>query len=403
MKRLLVAGAAAAAAALVAFGVWLGGELYRPYQGYPASIVVNIPPGTSAPAVARLLAERGVLHRRLPFLVRYAAARWRHTLKAGEYVFDRPLSPLDVYRKLVLGEVRLYSVLIPEGSDRFDIARILHRELGMDPREFLRVTEVRGLVHDLDPQAATLEGYLYPDTYRFGEAATPARVVETLVGRFREVLRTKFPKEPEDSPASLHDVITLASLVEKETPDPAERPMIAGVFERRLAKGLPLDCDPTVIYAARLEPEKVRQLPPPITESDLKLDSPYNTYLHAGLPPGPIANPGAASIRAALRPANVDYLYFVSNHHGGHFFAATLAQHLQNVARYREQVAEERRRNSHLTNSPAARPPEKHRGGNGAEKRPLPRAQRQKPERNHPGLPPRARAGARGSAGNPLD
>jgi peptidoglycan lytic transglycosylase G len=385
MKRLWLGAALAGAAAILIFAAWLVYGLYRPYQGYRGSVAVNIAAGTSAPQVARLLVERGVLEHRLPFLARYAAGRWHHTLKAGEYVFDRPLGPLGVYRKLVLGEVRLTTVLIPEGSDRFDIARILDRDLGMDRQEFLRSTEVTGLIQDLDPHAPTLEGYLYPDTYRFGRAATPARVVETLVGQFRQVLKTQFASEMADSPDSLHDVITLASLVEKETPDPAERPLIAGIFQRRIEKGLPLACDPTVIYAARLEPEKVRRLPPPITESDLKLDSPYNTYLHAGLPPGPIANPGAASIRAAFHPAASDYLYFVSNNHGGHVFARTLAQHLENVARYRQQVAEERRHNSHPTNFPETRSPKKHRGGHGTNKKP-PRTQRQKSERNHSGL-----------------
>jgi peptidoglycan lytic transglycosylase G len=386
MKRFWLGGALVGAAAVLIFAAWLIRGLYRPYRGYPGSVTVNIPVGTSAPQVARLLVERGVLERRLPFLARYAVGRWHHTLKAGEYVFDRPLRPADVYRKLILGEVRLITVLIPEGSDRFDIARILDRDLGMDPQGFLRATEVTGLIRDLDPRAPTLEGYLYPDTYRFGRAVTPARVVETLVGQFRQVLKTQFAQELADSPQSLHHVITLASLVEKETPDPAERPLIAGVFEARLEKGLLLACDPTVIYAARLDPAKVRRLPPPLTESDLKLDSPYNTYLHAGLPPGPIANPGAASIRAAFHPAASDFLYFVSNNHGGHVFARTLAQHLQNVARYRQQVAEERRHNSHPTNFPGTWSPEKHRGGNGANQKPPPRTQRPEPKRHHPGL-----------------
>jgi peptidoglycan lytic transglycosylase G len=384
MKRIWL-GVAAGGAVLLIFTVWLLYGLYHPYQGYQGSITVEIPAGTSAPQAARQLVARGVLKQRLPFLVRYAAGRWHRTLKAGEYVFDRPLSAADVYRKLILGEVRLTTVLIPEGSDRFDIARILARNLGMDPQAFLRATQVTGLIHDLDPQAPTLEGYLYPDTYRFGPAATPARVVETLVERFRQVMGTRFSRDLADSPRSLHDVITLASLVEKETPDPAERPLIAGVFDQRLEKGLPLACDPTVIYAARLEPEKVRRQPPPITESDLKLDSHYNTYLYAGLPPGPIANPGAASIRAAFHPAATDDLYFVSNNHGGHVFARTLAEHLENVARYRQQVAEERRHNSHPTNSSQARSAKNHRGGHGTNKKPS-RVQRQNPKRHHPGL-----------------
>ncbi len=386
MKRLGLAAALALAAAVLIFAAWLLHGLYHSYQGYSGSVTVNIPMGTSAQQAARKLVARGVLEGRWPFLIRYAAGRWRHSLQAGEYVFDRPLSPAQVYTKMILGEVKLVTVLIPEGSDRFDIARILQRDLGMDPAAFLRATEVTGLISDLDPKAPTLEGYLYPDTYRFGRQVTPTRVVQTLVDRFRQVLATKFAPEMAASPESLHEVVTLASLVEKETPDPAERPLIAGVFAKRLEKHLPLACDPTVIYAARLNPSLVRRIPPPITESDLKIDSPYNTYLHAGLPPGPIANPGAASLRAAFHPAASDYLYFVSNNHGGHVFARTLAQHLQNVARYRQQVAAERRHNSRPTNFSKTRSSKKYRGGYGAKQKPSPRIQRQKPKANHPGL-----------------
>ena len=343
MKRYLAAAAVLAAVVALSGLGWFLRDLYHPYRGYQGAVDVIIQPGTSAPEVASLLADRGVLAHRWPFLFRYALGRARHSLKAGEYRFDRPLRPIDVYWKLVLGEVRLFTVVIPEGSDRFDMARILHERLGMDPEAFLRATQVSGLIHDLDPQAPTLEGYLFPDTYRFTHGATPARVVETMLGRFRQVMREKFGDELQQSDASLHDAITLASLVEKETSVPAERPLVAGVFVRRLKIGLPLACDPTVIYAARLDRRMLERPLPPITESELQFHSPYNTYLHAGLPPGPIASPGEASIRAAFHPAAGKDLYFVSNNHGGHTFARTLAEHQRNVARYRKQVAVLRR------------------------------------------------------------
>lgn len=326
--------ALAAVLALVA-ALWVAGDLYSPYRGYTGSVLVEIPPGEQAMAVAALLVSRGVLAHRLPFLARYWLGRPRHRLKAGEYFFDRPLRPIDVYRKLVYGDVYLHTVVIPEGSDRFDIARILHERLGLNPAEFLHLTAQGLPLHDLDPAAPSLEGYLYPDTYRFARGVNPATVVAAMLARFRHVLETKFHGQLSPGSARLHDVITLAALVEKETPDPAERPVIAGVFTRRMAKGMALQCDPTVIYAARLE-----GLPPgPITPSDLDLDSPYNTYRRTGLPPGPIANPGEASIRAALSPAEGKALYFVSNNHHGHVFAETLAEHQRNVARYRREVA----------------------------------------------------------------
>jgi UPF0755 protein len=270
-------------------------------------------------------------------------------------MFDRPLRPIDVYRKLVLGEVYLHPVVIPEGSDRFDIARILNQRLGIDPELLLRVTRQTMPIHDLDPKAPSLEGYLFPDTYRFPRGVSAATVVTTMLARFRHIVATRFADvgatlvvaqgRPRGAPlhqgglTGWHDVITLASLVEKETPEASERPLVAGVFERRLALGMPLQCDPTVVYAAQLEDRPMG----PITQTDLQLDSPYNTYRHAGLPPGPIANPGEASIRAALYPAG-DALYFVANNQGGHVFARTLEEHQRNVARYRREVAASHRK-----------------------------------------------------------
>ncbi|MGE5326666.1 MAG: endolytic transglycosylase MltG [Deltaproteobacteria bacterium] len=369
MKKFLVL---AALALVTAFGV-LVAELYRPYADFSGTLVVEIPPGTSAMDVAKILVERGVLKHRAPFLFRYAVGRPRSSLKAGEYSFDRPLRPVDVYRKLVEGEVRLFTVVIPEGSDRFDMARIFHERLGIDPDEFLRATRATEVIHDLDPQAPTLEGYLFPDTYRFARNATAARVVEVMLARERQVLKDKFRVELSEPGQNLHDVVTLASLVEKETPDASERPLIAGVFARRLKIGLPLACDPTVIYSARLDHRMLDYPLPPIYESDLQFKSPYNTYLHAGLPPGPIASPGETSLRAAFHPAQGDALYFVSNTHGGHIFSKTLAEHLRNVARYRRQVAEIRRQESQPTDISKQKAP-KSRGGNGTKKKSAQRA-----------------------------
>ena len=326
---------------LIALGgmAWTSWDLYRPYRAYSGDQFVMIEPGTNALGAANLLVQRGVLAHRWPFLFRYWLGRARHRLLAGEYLFDRPLRPVDVYRKLIVGDVFLHTVVIPEGSDRFDMARILHQQLGLNPEEFLRTTERTSAIRDLDPRAPSLEGYLFPDTYRFPRGVTCAGVVEAMLARFRQVWAHRIPNGLRPSPEKLHAVITLASLVEKETPVPEERPVVAGVFRNRLEKGMALQCDPTVIYAARLNRRPIG----PITEDDLESDSPYNTYRYAGLPPGPIASPGEASIRAALEPAGVDFLYFVSNNRGGHLFSRNLADHQRNVARYRREVAALRR------------------------------------------------------------
>ncbi len=336
MKKYLILGSSLLALAASGFVLW---DLHRPYRSFAATQMVLIKPGTRAPAIARRLVERGVLAHRWPFLVRYLLSRTHHHLKAGEYLFDRAVSPLDVYSKLVQGDVYLHPVTIPEGSDRFDMARMLDQQLGISPDEFLRLTRQADLVRDLDPGAPTLEGYLFPDTYRFSRG-TPARAaIVAMVSRFRQVVAAKFGVELQQSRRSLHDVVTLASLVEKETPNPEERPLIAEVFSRRLQKDWLLQCDPTVIYTGRLNHRPIGPPAHPITRSDLRMDSPFNTYTHAGLPPGPICNPGEASIRAALSPSAGDLLYFVSNNHGGHLFARTLAEHRRNVARYRRELA----------------------------------------------------------------
>jgi UPF0755 protein len=348
---------------------WVVFDLLSPYRGHGGNVILEIEPGSRASQIADSLAARGVLKHRLPFLLRYLVGRPRHTLRAGEYMFDRPLRPVDVYRKLVQGDVYLHPVVIPEGSDRFDIARILNQRLGIDPEMFLRITRQTMPIHDLDPKAPSLEGYLFPDTYRFPRGVSAATVVTTMLARFRHIVATRFadqgpsptPAPPQarkgassssaDSPPRLgrgagggtkswHDVITLASLVEKETPEASERPLVAEVFQRRLALGMPLQCDPTVLYAAQLEDRPIG----PISQADLELDSPYNTYRHPGLPPGPIANPGEASIRAALHPAAGDALYFVANNQGGHVFSRTLAEHQRNVSRYRREAAASHRK-----------------------------------------------------------
>jgi len=310
---------------------WCVWDLYQPSANFQGRELLEIAPGTGAPAIADLLVSHGVLAHRWPFLARYWAGRARRRLKAGEYLFDTPLRPIDVYRKLVAGDVNLYPVVVPEGSDRFDIAHILAERMAIDPDDFLRRTEQTALIHDLDPVAPSLEGYLFPDTYRFPRRVTADTVIATMVARFRRVLLTRLHDEIASGTGNLHAVVTLASLVEKETPDPAERPMVAGVFTRRLENGMLLQCDPTVIYAARL----ADRFTGVIHVSDLNFDSPFNTYRHAGLPPGPIANPAESALRAAFHPEDGDALYFVSNTHGGHVFSKTIAEHEHNVAQYR--------------------------------------------------------------------
>ncbi|HEV2351807.1 MAG TPA: endolytic transglycosylase MltG [Terriglobia bacterium] len=384
MKKVLLVLLLVVPVAAVVVMVRVRRELYRPYRAYSGNLILVVDAGTSAPTLAKTLVQRGVLESRLPFLLRYIVGRPHNRIKAGEYFFDRPLRPIEVYQEFVRGEVYLHPVLIPEGSDRFDIATILNRALNIDPADFLRITRETALIRDLDARAVTLEGYLFPDTYRFPRGVSPSTVVETMLLRFRHIYESKLKSDLESSGASLHDVMTLASLVEKETPDRMERPIVAGVFARRLERGMHLACDPTVVYAARLDHRMLERPLPAITKTDLNFDSPYNTYLHAGLPPGPIANPGQASILAALEPAPGDALYFVSNNHGGHVFAKTLAEHERNVARYRREVAELRSEAHDEASAPGHPPSEKHPTGSHATAGSTKRGTREKQKTNHP-------------------
>ena len=312
--------------------------IYWPYQGYAESAVIIIDQGMSRWAIANELTSRGVLFSRWPFLV-YAYLQPRQTLKAGEYSFAERLSAAGVFAKLTRGEIRLYALTIPEGYTRWDIADEVAR-LRLASREaFLEATNNVELVADLAPEAKNLEGFLFPDTYHFARPSEPQQMVRTMVERFRRVYDQLQESATNPQNLSPFQRVTLASLVEKETGVAEERGLIAAVFYNRLEHRMVLACDPTVIYAARLAEDG--HFDGVINVSDLERDSPYNTYLRAGLPPGPIASPGRAALEAVLHPPDSDYLYFVSNTEGGHFFAATAAQHVRNVARYRRLRAQQ--------------------------------------------------------------
>lgn len=291
---------------------------------------VDIAPGTPAIRIGRLLESAGVVRSQYAFdLVR----RWKEgTLRAGEYRFDHPATVLEVYERIQRGDVFTKAVTVPEGANMFDIAARLE-QAGFGPQqEFLKAARREtALVADLDPGAKSLEGYLFPDTYHFSPKATPVQIASAMVKRFRQAA------EQVGLTGNVRRVVTVASLVERETAVDTERPLVASVLQNRLAKGMPLMTDPSVIYGLELQ----RAWRGTIYASDLKRDTPYNTYVHTGLPPGPVANPGVPSLRAAMEPAQTSYLYFVAaneNPQGRSIFASTLEEHNRNVASYRKAV-----------------------------------------------------------------
>jgi UPF0755 protein len=295
-----------------------------------AQKLVQLKSGSSARSIAAELKKAGIIHSQYAFLL------WHYThghkaLKAGEYSFDHPEKLRDVYDRIVRGDIYVHYVVIPEGYNIYDIAHAVE-DAGLGRHEyFLRVAQTDvSLIHDLDPEAPTLEGYLFPDTYRFTRTQSLHDIAAVMVHRFRQAAHDIGLNQ------DFHSIVTMASIVEKETAVDTERPEVASVFYNRLKRHMTLSTDPTVIYAA-LRDDRYRGT---IYRSDLQYDSAYNTYRHTGLPPGPISNPGKPSLLAAMHPSSTDYLYFVSDNQGHHRFSSTQEEHARNVAAYRRAVAQ---------------------------------------------------------------
>jgi UPF0755 protein len=312
---------------LIAAGA-VGYILYSPY-GPTTETFVEIAPGTGASAIGAQMARRGIIRSRYGFDILQLTRGG--TLKAGEYRFDHPTPVGEVYNRLAQGDVYTRALAIPEGFNIFDIAAAVEAAGFAKRDDFLAAARSHTeLVADLLPPGIhpqSLEGYLFPDTYRFPRHATPLQILTTMVHRFRQA-----GSQVGLSPTNTYQTVIMASLIEKEVGQDTERPVVAGVFVNRLARSMPLATDPTVIYAALLE----NRWRGTIYASDLQSPSPYNTYKHTGLPPGPICNPGIAALRAALHPAATEYLYFVSDAAGHTRFSVDLKQHVQQVQAYRQ-------------------------------------------------------------------
>jgi len=314
-------------AGLTAAGLYVA--LIQPYQAFQNEAFVEIPKGTTTRGIADQLAHAGVIRASWPFLLA-RAIRPGEPLQAGEYRFAHAASVWTVYGRISRGDVFYYELMAPEGSNMFDIANSIERLGIMSADDFLKAAKNPAPIHDLAPEAPTLEGYLFPSTYRLTRHITAEEVCHLMTDTFRKKWQQLLtPGQVE----SVNKIVTLASLVEKETGVPAERPTVASVYMNRLRIAMVLDCDPTTIYAALLE-HRYRGT---IYRSDLDSSNAYNTYKHRGLPPGPIANPGVASLKAALSPATTNYLYFVArgNGAGGHHFSTTIEEHKRAVQEYR--------------------------------------------------------------------
>lgn len=285
-------------------------------------------PGYSTRRIAGELKSAGVIRSATAFVV-WHRLHEKRSLKAGEYLFERTANALEVHDRLVRGDVYVHTVVVPEGYNIFEIAQAI-QDAGLgSSQDFLKVaTSDLSLISDLDPDADTLEGYLFPSTYEFTRTQSMEEMASTMVRQFRLVAREI------GLTTDVQKTVTLASIIEKETAVPEERPLVASVYDNRIARHMALQADPSVIYAELLKGNYSGAL----HHADLRFRSAYNTYTHPGLPPGPIGNPGKTSLEAAMHPADTRYLYFVSDGNSHHRFAQSLEEHNRNVAAYRKAV-----------------------------------------------------------------
>ena len=343
MKRTLLTAAALILIAAMGGAAWIYSSLERPYKGYTdAEIFVDIPPGTGPAGMARRLRDAGVVPNTTSFRVAVWLRSAGRRLQAGEYRFDRPMTPRDVVDKIARGDVYLRTITFREGLTVRQMAA-LFEEKGFGPAsDFVAAASGADRIHAIDPDARDLEGYLFPDTYALPRRATAASLVDRMIGQFEKALTPDVRERAQARGMSVRELVTLASIVEKETGKADERPLVAAVYSNRLRIGMALQCDPTVIYAL----ERAGRYDGNLRREDLQFDSPYNTYKYPGLPPGPIAAPGRASLEAAAAPADVPYLYFVSRNDGSHAFASTLDEHNRNVREFQVQYFRDRRAGS---------------------------------------------------------
>jgi UPF0755 protein len=308
----------------LAVGGWLTWALYSPVTP-PGQTFVFLRPGYSTRRIANELKAAGVIPNAIGFVIFHRIHHLR-SLKAGEYLFDKPANALAIHDRLVRGDVYVRTVVIPEGYDMFDVAQAVQQAGLGSSQDFLHVVSSdTNLISDLAPNATSLEGFLFPSTYEFTRTQSMEEIAAAMVKQFRQVAREIGLQQ------DVEKTVTLASIIEKETAVAGERPLVASVYSNRIAEGVPLQADPSVIYAELLQ----GQYSGALHHADMQFSSAYNTYTHGGLPPGPISNPGRDSLLSAMHPAQTKYFYFVSNGSGQHRFAHSLDEHNRNVAAFR--------------------------------------------------------------------
>ena len=319
-------------------------RLNEPYRGFEGpEQFVEIPAGASTRSIGDALIGKGIIRDEITYRLALWVTGEARKLQAGEYRFDQPLTPRDVVGKIARGEVYRIAITFPEGLTVAEMSKIFEAHGFGTAASFVAAAREASLAKPFDADARDLEGYVFPDTYSVPRKTDAAALVHLMVERFEKVLTPELRQAATDRDLTVRQLVTLASIVEKETAQSGERPEVASVYVNRLRRGMPLQCDPTVIYAL----ERAGKYDGNIRKNDLQFDSPYNTYRYPGLPPGPIAAPGKASLEAAAHPADADFLYFVSRNDGSHAFARTLDEHNRNVQQYQVQYFRARRAADH--------------------------------------------------------
>lgn len=315
--------------AAIAFGAWLCIYAHTPIDAEKVkTVLVDIPTGTSFIKAAKLLSDVGLVENRLLFYSLVGVKRGTRSIRAGEYEFATSLSPSELVDKLIHGDIKYYHVTIHEDYSLKEIAARLKEYKLIDEKEFFELAEDKVFLSSLGVQGSSIEGYLFPDTYFLNRAMSTRQIMRTMVDRFWSKITPEMITRAAKKGLNPHQLVTFASLVGKESGNSAEKPIIAAVFYNRLKKRMPLQSDPTAVY-------DLKDFDGKVLRSHYKRESPYNTYVIRGLPPGPIANPGLDSYQAILNPADVDYLYFVSQMDGTHFFSSSLDEHITAMHRIR--------------------------------------------------------------------
>ncbi len=314
------------------FSTWFSMEFHATPKITKEKILFDVEKGKGAENIAQRLKEAGIIKKKWPFLLGYKFFFSSKTLKAGEYLFSLPLSTKEILQTITEGRVYLHSLTIPEGLTIKEIASLLESLHFVDKEDFLEVSAQKEIILPLDKEASSLEGYLLPETYHFPRETPAKTIIMTMLSQFQQTFNQEWRQRASKTGMTIRGVVILASLIEKETSVPEERTLVSAVFHNRLKRRMKLDCDPTIIYVLKQEGRFKDRL----RTKDLKLDSKYNTYLYPGLPPSPICNPGRESLEAALYPADVNYLYFVSKNDGSHHFSRTFREHQRAVLKYQK-------------------------------------------------------------------